>query len=118
MSCSSLGFFVGAVPGIILLIVNAMKARGIYKRATQLALQQRKQFSFFWGPKDSFNFAFNPKALIESADEGELLEEKRKILSYRRAFFLRSFIAGIVLFGGALTGAIAWTAMTCPGWES
>lgn len=62
-------------------------------------------------------FMFKPRSIIDSRDEGELLEEKRRIISYEKTHLVSQLIAGIIFMVGALVGAITWMAMTCPGWE-
>lgn len=100
----SAGFFVGALPGLVMVIRNMAKSYRLTRRVERLAWKEG-QWLDFSAPETKRKLFGDAGTLLSSMDSESLANAKREAVSEGRRMARRHFIWGMVMLVGAVLGA-------------
>ena len=104
MDTETIGFFVGAAPGLAIILRNMWHQQTFQKHIETVAWEERSwndtQLSF----KQQFNLLFHPERFVAPSDGPELVTAKQALLSAWPQIRRRHWIGGGVVVIGAIIG--------------
>ncbi len=111
MSSATLGFFVGAIPGIALIVRNMIRFQRVISKAQDVAQAKVALFDFSLSYSQQFDFLLRPRCFIQPRDGPGLIGAKECLLSVRKKTLVRHAFGGLVLFLGALVCSVLATSL-------
>ena len=104
MDTETIGFFVGATPGITIILRNMWHQQMLQKQIQAAAWAEQRWSDTQPGFKQQFNLLFHPEKYIAPYDSPALVKAKQALLSAWPQIWRRHWIGGAILVVGAITG--------------
>ena len=111
MDTETIGFFVGAAPGIVIILTNMWRQQTLQKQIEAIAWKDRSWEDTQFGFKQLFNLLFHPERYIAPNDSPALVEAKQALLSAQPQIRRRHWIGGGVVVIGAVIGVAVGVAL-------
>lgn len=108
MDYSTLCFFVGAMPGVMLWISQGLKVRKLAATVETISRREGKYFSVNYGIRDQIIFLLKPSSLIGTSDSEELINAKKSLIKSRRMLFIMMFVSLFVTAVGAFSAIVLY----------
>lgn len=105
MNSGEIGFYVGALPGLVLVFRNMLALRRRINEAEKIASAEGDFLDFNYSASSmKSDFLFRPKAFIKASDRAGIRHAKEHLLLIRRLAIKRHVVGGIVMTIGAFAG--------------
>lgn len=111
MDLGTYGFFGGAAPGFIYILITMYRVRQVKVKAQELAKQQGEFLDFDSSENQSYDFLLNPQTFIKPTDGPGARSGKHLLLSVRDKMWKRLWTGVILMALGIPLGVI--TAAVC-----
>lgn len=111
MDTGTIGFFVGATPGITIILRNVWHQQVLQKQIQAIAWEERNWNNTQPDFRQQFNLLFHPERYIAPDDSPALVQAKQALLSAWPQIRRRHWIGGGVLIVGAFMGVAASVAL-------
>jgi hypothetical protein len=99
----TIGFLVGVLPGVAIVVRNMWHVRTLQKQIESVAWKERCWNDTQLGFKQQFNLLFHPERYIDPNDSPSLVGAKQALLSAWPQVVRHHWIgAGVVLAGGIM----------------
>ncbi|MET4677158.1 MULTISPECIES: hypothetical protein [unclassified Luteibacter] len=110
MSSSEIGFLVGALPGLTLVVRNMLALRRRVNEAEEIARAEGNFLDFQYSASSmQSDFLFSPGSFIKANDQAGIRRAKEHLLLVRRLTIKRHVVGGIVVMIGAILGTFLAT---------
>ena len=106
MSSATLGFFVGAIPGLAYIARNMIQFQREVTASQEIVKRNEELFDFYYSHSLQFAFLWNPKSFIRGDDGPGTRAAKEHLLLVRKRTLFRHAMGGFVLFIGALVCSV------------
>ena len=106
MSYGEIGFLLGALPGVGLILRNMWQGRSLQKRVEAVAWKDHDWNDTQLSHEQQLRLMTNPQRYIDSDDSPEMVEAKKQLIAALPAFWWRHWTGGAVVFAGAITGTV------------
>jgi hypothetical protein len=105
LNSGEIGFYIGALPGLILVFRNMLALRRRVNEAEEIASAEGDFLDFNYSASSmKSDFLFRPGAFIKANDKTGIRHAKEHLLLVRPLAIKRHVIGGVVLMIGAFTG--------------
>jgi hypothetical protein len=104
MDTETIGFFVGATPGLVIVLRNMWHQQSLQKQIKAVAWEERSWNDTQLGFKQQLNLLFHPERYIAPSDSRAMVTAKQALLSVWPQIRRRHWIGGGVLVIGAVIG--------------
>lgn len=111
MDTETIGFLIGAAPGMAILLWNMRRQQVLRKKIEAVAWEERSWNDTQLGFKQQLNLLFHPERYVEPNDSPALVEAKQALLSAWPQIWRRHWIGGGVLVVGAVIGVAIGVAL-------
>lgn len=105
MSPPKIGFFLGALPGIVFILANFWTMRQRFRQVSQAARDEGQDIEVYLHLPRQWDLAKNKGAIFSPADSDELREKKKELLRQHASFVRRHVLGGAAIAMGAFAGA-------------
>jgi hypothetical protein len=104
MDTGTIGFFVGAAPGVAIILKNMWYQQTLQKQIQTVAWDEKNWNDTQLGFKQQSNLLFHPERYISPSDSPAMVKAKQALLSAWPQIRRRHWIGGCVLVVGAIIG--------------
>lgn len=111
MDSGEVGFYLGALPGLTLVLRNMLLARRDVSAAESLARKHGELLDFNYSMQLKSDYLFRPRQFIGTDDGPGLRQAKERLLLVRRRTLVRHAAGGLVTMIGALLGTFISTGL-------
>lgn len=100
------GFFAGAIPGAILVVVNMIHMTRSVNAVIRQAREEGQDLSFVNYPDGQMKLLRDPGKLFSTSDSASLRAAKQMLLRNYKWYMARHVAAGLLLFLGVAVGVL------------
>jgi hypothetical protein len=111
MDTETIGFFVGAIPGVAVILRNMWRLQTLQKQIEAVAWGERSWNDTQLGFKQQFNLLLHPERYVTPNDSPALVKAKQALLSAWPQIRRRHWIGGGVVVIGAIIGVAVGVAL-------
>lgn len=114
MDSGEFGFYLGAAPGVIALVLNFLRIQKTIARAQKMAQENGEYLDLNFNPDAQQRLYFRPEEFIDPKDGPGVREGKKMLLIQRGSFISGHIKAGGIMVVGALVGSVLGGLISTP----
>ncbi|WEN14781.1 hypothetical protein PY254_16335 [Rhodanobacter sp. AS-Z3] len=111
MDTATIGLFVGATPGVVIILRNMWYQQTLQKQIQAVAWEEQNWNATQLGFRQQFNLLFHPEKYVSPSDGPAMVKAKQALLSAWPQIRRRHWIGGGVLVLGAILGVVVGVAL-------
>ena len=111
MDTETIGFFIGAAPGVAIILGNMWHQQTLQRQIEAVAWEERSWNDTQLGFKQQFNLLFHPERYVAPNDSPALVKAKQALLTAWPQIRRRHWIGGGVAVIGTIIGVAVGVAL-------
>jgi hypothetical protein len=104
MDAAAIGFHLGAIPGVFILLRTQFRYYKAGSEAWDIARAKGEFYDFNWNRDEQYNYSFRSSTFIKPTDGPGTREAKEMLLARRSSLFAALMKGGAIMVGGTALG--------------